>query len=342
MNETDASGKFFAIVTTVQPPTSCARRLADAVRRAGGQLIVAGDKKGPQSFDLPSTRFLSLQEQLEQPFSLPKLLPTGHYARKNVAYLAAIRDAAACIYETDDDNAPDETWQVRSLKTSARRVRVRGDWLNVYRLFSPKKIWPRGFPLNLVCDPRTYSLEDEGPQEELTAPVQQGLANGSPDVDAVWRLLLEEEFRFDRRPSVALPAGVWCPFNSQSTWWWPPAFPLLYLPSFCSFRMTDIWRSFIAQRCLWEFGCGVIFHPPEVVQERNVHNLMRDFKDEVPGYLGNERFAAELGRVSLEPGHGAVGENLLRCYRRLVGSGFFEPRELPLVEAWLADLPAAT
>jgi len=32
---------------------------------------------------------------------------------------------------------------------------------------------------------------------------------------------------------------------------------LMYLPIKASFRMTDIYRSFVAQRCLWELGEGV-------------------------------------------------------------------------------------
>ena len=126
----------------------------------------------------------------------------------------------------------------------------------------------------------------------VECPVQQGLVNGSPDVDAVWRLMFDREFNFDQGPSVWLAPGAWCPFNSQSTWWFPKAFPLLYLPSFVSFRVTDIWRSFIAQRCLWEVGYGVAFHAPESIQQRNMHNLLRDFEDEVPGYLNNNRIIA--------------------------------------------------
>jgi hypothetical protein len=108
------------------------------------------------------------------------------------------------------------------------------------------------------------------------------LADHSPDVDAVWRLVLDRPFCFDKGESLYLAPGTWCPFNSQSTWWWPEAYPLLYLPSFCTFRMTDIWRSFVAQRCLWAVGQGVAFHASEVAQARNQHNLMRDFEDEVP------------------------------------------------------------
>ena len=48
--------------------------------------------------------------------------------------------------------------------------------------------------------------------------------------------------------------------------------------------MTDIWRSFVAQRILQENDWAVLFHAPTVSQERNEHDLMRDFADEVPGY----------------------------------------------------------
>src|SRR5262249_28696429 len=143
-------------------------------------------------------------------------------------------------------------------------------------------------------------------------------------------------------PSVWLPPGTWCPFNSQSTWWWPEAYPLLYLPSFCSFRMTDIWRSFVAQRCLWELGHGLVFHAPEVFQDRNTHNLMRDFKDEVPGYLQNDAIIARLSTLSLAVGRDAVGENLIRCYEALVAGGFIPTEELPLVRGWVEDIRTAS
>jgi hypothetical protein len=117
------------------------------------------------------------------------------------------------------------------------------------------------------------------------------------------------------------------------------AYPLMYLPSYCSFRMTDIWRSFIAQRCLWEIDCGLVFHAAEAFQERNVHNLLRDFTDEVPGYTGNNKIIGLLEATKLERGESAVGENLLRCYEVLAKEGFFPAdKELPLVKAWLADV----
>jgi hypothetical protein len=113
---------------------------------------------------------------------------------------------------------------------------------------------------------------------------------------------------------------------------------LLYLPSFCSFRTTDIWRSLVGQRIAWENGWSVLFHEPTVTQERNEHNLMLDFRDEIPGYLQNHAIADVLGRVPVRPGAAQLGEGLLGCYEALVRASILEPREIPLVEAWLEDL----
>ena len=172
------------------------------------------------------------------------------------------------------------------------------------------------------------------------APIQQGLADNAPDVDAVWRLVLDRPFDFEHheRPALWLPPNTWCPFHSQSTRWWPRAYPLMYLPSYCSFRMTDIWRSFIAQRCLRAMGLGVVFHGPEVRQDRNMHNLMGDFADEIPGHTGNDRLVQALAALGLRPGPADLAANLRACHEKLIEAGLFPPREMGRVEAWCADL----
>lgn len=325
---------FCVVMTTIQPPTPSARRLHERVSSLGGRLVVAGDKKGPARFELPRCDFLSLADQQAGGYALAGQLPVGHYARKNIGYLHAMRAGAGCIYETDDDNAPLPSWAPRAEKVSGAR-KISGDaagWVNVYRYFTDDlQIWPRGLPLNQLA-------ADTAPAdsaEDLMAPIQQGLVNGSPDVDAVWRLTQDRPFDFDDRPSLWLAPGQWCPFNAQSTWWWPVAYPLLYIPCHCSFRMCDIWRSFIAQRCLWAMGAGIVFHGPDVFQDRNAHNLMNDFEDEIPGYLNNSRISGVLGGLLLS---GIPGNDLRTCYAALTEGGFFPAEELTAVDLWLADL----
>jgi hypothetical protein len=172
---------------------------------------------------------------------------------------------------------------------------------------------------------------------EVAAPIQQGLANGSPDVDAVWRLILDHGFTFNYLPSLLLPRGIWCPFNSQNTWWWKDAFPLLYLPSYCSFRMSDIWRSFIAQRCLWEMGYELEFHPADVQRVHSKHDVMRDFAAEAVGYQRNEEICKLLENCSLSAGRSRAKDNLFNCYEALIRVEIISASEIKLVEAWLQD-----
>ncbi len=333
---------FYAVITTIQEPTSSVRRLVEHLIASNGRLVVAGDSKGPQCFDGPPgvswpVEFLSLGKQESGRFRLAEHLPTKHYARKNIAYLQAIKGGATCIYETDDDNAPSEGWRPRSefLNGGRNVARAEDRWVNVYRYFSREIIWPRGLPLEEIRSAVAGTVPFVDPRR---APIQQGLVNGSPDVDAIWRLTLDREFNFEEEVSVYLEPGNWCPFNTQSTWWWPVVYPLLYIPSYCSFRMCDIWKSFVAQRCLWELGLGVVFHAPEVVQERNPHDLMRDFRDEIPGYEQNREIGRILKGVKLHAEEPAVGRNLVRCYEALVMAGVFPENEMLLVWAWLADL----
>jgi hypothetical protein len=329
-----------SVLTTIQAPTASVIALAQSGRRVGVATLAIGDAKSPDAAWPAEIEFVPVAAQAALGLRLGALLPLNHYSRKNLGYLAAIARGVQALFDTDDDNAPLPHWAPPALERDARTVRTPG-WVNVYRAFSDEAVWPRGFPLQRI---RESQARDEGfealPIERAPAPVQQGLVNGEPDVDALWRLLQAREITFREGLPVWLAPGCWCPFNSQSTWWFPAAYPLLYLPSFVSFRMTDIWRSFVAQRCLWEAGYGVIFDAPASVQDRNAHDLTRDFEQEVPGYLSNERIGALLENLTLSPGAGACGENLRRCYAALVAEGIVPAEEMPLVEAWLADVDA--
>jgi hypothetical protein len=326
------------VVTSINPPNRILRTLADGAVKAGMPFIVAGDTKSPADYALDGCHLLSMHAQLDTGFQFARLCPTRHYARKNVGYLAAIRNGAEILLETDDDNIPRaEFFAARERRQRVRHVTSAG-WVNAYRYFTDALLWPRGLPLDAVT--MEVPPFDRLEFHEADCPMQQGLADENPDVDAIYRLVLPlpQSFRSDRR--VAIGRGAWCPFNSQNTTWWADTFPLLYLPAYCSFRMTDIWRSFVAQRIAWENSWSVLFHEPTVSQERNDHSLMRDFADEVPGYLNNRRMAQALEAVALRPGLDALGDNLRSCYEVLVKLDLIGAEELPLLEAWLEDLSA--
>jgi hypothetical protein len=327
------------VVTSISGPNRVLRELAEGSAARGHRFVVVGDEKSPTDFRLEGCDFYDLPAQYETGFRFARLCPTRHYARKNLGYLLAIRGGAALIAETDDDNVPREEFWAERHRVQSVPTNAGAGWVNAYRYFTDTHIWPRGLPLDRVRDEVTgfESLN----VSDADCPIQQGLADENPDVDAIYRLVSElpQSFRRDRR--VALASGSWCPFNSQNTTWWAEAFPLLYLPAYCSFRMTDIWRSFVAQRLAWEQGWSVLFHEPTVWQERNEHNLMRDFRDEVPGYLHNDSIREALASLTLAPGVERLGEGLMACYERLVEMSLVGREELPLLAAWLDDLARA-
>lgn len=317
-----------AIVTTINPPTSSVRKLS----QRAGRVIVIGDRKGPLEYDVPGCEFYALEEQRSIPSFLERMLPVDHFARKNIGAMLAIRGGASCIYETDDDNAPLMlAWKPRERCVTSAAYTEGAGWFNVWQAFSSATIWPRGLPLAYI-----NRAPDLTSRRSWTAPIQQGLANVSPDTDAIWRLTVGGEHSWSRTAaSVALQANQWCPINSQSTWWWPEAYPLLYLPSTVNGRLSDIWRGLIAQRCLWGMGGVVVHHGAEVEQIRNPHNTMQDFADEVPGYLHNEEIGDILGALELG---GDMRTNICRCWGALADARFVERRELALLDAWLRDI----
>ncbi len=323
------------VITSIAAPNAVLRSFATGCRTHGVDFILIGDKPSPSDFSLEGCEFWGLDRQRTMPFQLAGLLPERHYGRKNLGYLQAISTGAEVILESDDDNFPrPEFWEPRKGTHQAAGVSGTG-WTNLYRYFSPEPIWPRGFPLE--------HLQDPVPQlpgvSDRRCPIQQGLADENPDVDAIFRLVGKLPLDFQRRDHpIALGKGAWCPFNSQNTTWFKEAFQLLYLPSYCSFRMTDIWRSYVAVRICWENGWDILFHNATVWQERNAHNLMKDFADEIIGYQNNKAICERLEALTLKPGVDQIANNMVACYQEFIAMGLVGAKEMPLLEAWNSDM----
>lgn len=329
--------KTFAVITTINSPTDAVKRL-DKLLPHG--LIVIGDRKTPKDWVCGDTRFLSVEAQAFLPLAFNEYLRHDHYSRKNVGYLHAMLLGAEVVYDTDDDNIPNDRWIERT-KICDAEVATNNGWCNVYKHFNESRIWPRGLPLDAIDVTVSECFETRN----LSCPIQQGLADGAPDVDAIWRIAMcSPAVFFSAERSVALGDNVWCPFNSQSTWWFPEAFSLMFLPTLAPFRMTDIWRSFVAQRCLWASGLGsVAFHSPsEVFQDRNPHNLLKDLEDEIPGYLHNSRIAEVLTSLPLKADIEAIPDNMRACYAAIVALGILPEAELNVLDAWLDDVKRLT
>jgi hypothetical protein len=149
--------------------------------------IVIGDSKSPEVFNIEHCDFFSIKRQMELPYSILKILPEKKYSRKNIGYLVAIDRGYDVISETDDDNFPmSDFWRKTSMDSQSYYIKNKG-WVNVYSYFTESKIWPRAFPLECVND--EMPSIDEFLFADVVCPVQQGLADDNPDVDAVFRLV---------------------------------------------------------------------------------------------------------------------------------------------------------
>lgn len=325
------------VVTSISEPNNVLRALAAGSIKHGIAFYTVGDTKSPPEFSLDGCRYYSVDQQRALPFAYASLAPVRSYARKNIGYLLAMRDGCEWICETDDDNFPrDAFWLPRAREVEGTEVASPG-WVNVYAHFADRFIYPRGFPLECLGGPTDGVLAGEVPCTSM-APIQQGLADANPDVDAIYRLVHRLPLDFNERDPLFLGQGSWCPFNSQNTTFFREVYPLMYLPAHCSFRMTDIWRSFVAQRILWTCGWKLLFHSATVWQERNEHDLLKDFADEIPGYLNNGRIGRTLEELELDAGPIHIHANLRKCYESLIRLGVVGTEELPLIDAWITDL----
>lgn len=319
------SSEKWIVVTTIQYPTPQLHKLSQI---PGWKLVVVGDKKTPADWHLDHCEYLSPQRQIELGYELSTLLPWNHYSRKNIGYLFAIENGAKVIYETDDDNVPFDGLNFCPSESVLACLISDELCVNIYSYFGHPEIWPRGFPLEKIGNKTHF---DTAPQTSCKIGIEQGVVNGSPDVDAIFRLTQDRLIKFDPKPPCYLPQGVFCPFNSQNTFFHEIAFSTLYLPSTVSMRVSDIWRGYIAQKMIWSLGAVVAFSGPNAEQDRNEHNLMHDFNLEMDLYLKGMSLAKYLGLFHL-------GGGIDDLYDALTQQKFFEEGEALLVKAWLRDL----
>ena len=325
--------KVHVVITTIFPPSSAVRAFA---QRKDVHVVVVGDRKTPRGWSCPGVDFLPFEDQPALSPQLAGCLPPDHYARKMLGYVHAMRQGADLIFDTDDDNAPLESWHIPDCEGIHACTPPDLGFVNVYRSFTSEHIWPRGFPLRFVNDPRTILADQQLAGARVRVGVWQGLVDGEADVDAIYRLTVGRQCHFNRRHPVVLGYGSICPFNSQNTFFHRQAFPLLFLPAQVTFRFTDILRGLVAQPALWAAGLHVGFRAADVRQERNSHDLLADFRAEIPCYLLSDSIL-EHARGQVHPGR-SVAENLHAVYEELVRQGIVPPDELERLEVFLQEV----
>ncbi|KAF8371357.1 hypothetical protein PRIPAC_77786, partial [Pristionchus pacificus] len=339
------------VVTSIQSPTEDVKRLASY---PDWTLVVVGDEKTSDDWNLPDVHYLSLETQAAMGFGSVQRLPTKSYTRKNAGYLYAIANGAEWIYDTDDDNKPfgKGLEQFEYSMNSSRGLRFVADGetnstiqdtlFNPYRHFGRPDIWPRGFPLEHIKNHDHRDGSYRLCHEHRPPAVQQGIVQKDPDVDAIYRLLhaeptsgLDESFN-QFAPPVILAPGTYAPWNSQNTLFSRSAFFGLFLPTTVAFRVTDIWRSYFTQALLHAAGETVGFVPVNAIQRRNAHSYLKDFNDEIEVYDKSGEIVKFIDKWKCH------AQTLDRCTIELAeefaARGFWGNKDAQLVVHWVLDL----
>ena len=319
------------VITSIYSPSPAVKKFSGL---SAYSVIVVGDKKTPVDWEQRGVDFVPWNDSRLIDSRLAELIPFNHYSRKNLGYLVAMKEKPSSIIDTDDDNLPLDDFGFPNLSFEGETTADNLGFINVYQHFSKKKIWPRGLPVLDIL--KEFRLTNTFNRSEIG--IWQGLANGDPDVDALYRLTDNSECIFEEQEPLVLGSGTWSPFNSQNTLFRPELFPLLYLPSSVSFRFTDILRSFIAQPITWSQGYRLGFTKATVFQDRNPHDYLADLLSEVPMYRSAGELPTIMGEVDLP--EKSILSALTNSYEKLLKHRIVLRKELDTLDAWVEECSA--
>ena len=340
------------ITTTIHVPRALEGYARDA--RAHGRAIkiyVAGDRRTPaETMDYcgglaretgVECEYLDppAQEAFLAPWpGLREHLPWNCIQRRNVALLKAYRDGADVLVTVDDDNfvAEDDYFShvsshIGSSHSSHTGIGASptlpaygraGEWFNVCRFLATANNYqfvPRGYGMAARAGLPDGGAPVRGAPLTLPVAVVAGFWLGDPDIDAATRLAHPVEvtrYRLDH--NFFLAPGARCPFNSQNTALARATLPAYFLSPHVG-RHDDIFASFVVKRIADHLGWGVSFGRPLVRQQRNEHDLLRDFDLERVGMRYVDSFTEALDGVTL---HGdSFADCALEICERLGPSG---------------------
>jgi hypothetical protein len=196
-------------------------------------------------------------------------------------------------------------------------------FVNPYSYFGQPTMWPRGYPLELISQSannvcKKYSLFNRLKSRYSVPLIQQGLVNGDPDVDAIYRLTRKHDgallnVKFDEyAPPLVFKPFQYAPINSQNTLYHYDAFCTMPFPLNVTFREVDILRGYISMRMLQEIDGRVGFIAPNTFQIRNAHSYHADYKDEKRLYEDIQAFVKALHEWTCDKA--TIAECFIDCY----------------------------
>lgn len=337
----------WAVVTTIFSPTKLVKTLStmnDWCTVIVADLKSLSRESYMEKLAAKSTScivYLTVQDQAALGYAILDYIQFNSFGRKNIGYIFAIQHGAQTIYDTDDDNEISdqllmEYWSMNEWNLGPNTI---FEWVTVgsnpYPVYGIDNVWPRGIPLNHIKDAESFSSTPTTTEtKKRDICVVQTLANEEPDVDAIYRLTSPKypmTFRSDKLFASQIRTGQMAPFNAQATLFFKEAFPVMLLPVTVHGRVSDIWRSYIAQAVM---KCSLVFSSPWVTQIRNSHNYLADFEAELPLYLQSDAFVDFLTRKNK---YSELKDAFVDAYEY----GIIEKNDVELALAWQDDMKRA-
>ena len=354
----------WAVMTTIFDVSEAVRR---QVKLRKWCLVIVFDTQSPDTYNISwmagegndAVVYLRPEDQtnMHTVKSFVDALPWNHFGRKNVGYIYAIMHGAKVIWDFDDDNAL-KFWTPGAAPSSIDEAIPENEEQSIdvlepknhsWPTYNPYPVlgaptlpsWPRGLPLDDIKVPNCSDTPLQTVKLKASSiGVLQSLADYQPDVDAIFRFTMPVPFFFNQpkeNKHLMIPQGHFTPYNAQATLHFSAGFFGLLLPTTVRGRVSDIWRSYIAQRLFWDVGLqlGFIAHPL-VVQDRNMHSNIGDFGSEWDLYTKSKRMVEFLGAWK---GKGkTIVERTEELWVALYERQYIELHDVELVQLWLQTL----
>jgi len=267
--------KKIIVTTSINPPTEAIERF-DSFSEF--ELIVIGDKKTPEGYKLKRGHYISPDDQFKMYPRLSELLGWNCIQRRNIGFLIALKMGADVIATIDDDNIPHEGWGKNIL--IGKKLDIKNYQSNI-GIFDPigatnyPHLWHRGFPIQMIKD-RSY--QDFKITSNIVK-IQADFWDGDPDIDAIGRMIHRPDCKFDNS-LFPFTSNTIAPFNSQNTFISRELMKDYFMFNGIG-RLDDIWGAYYLQAVS---GIRPVFNYATVTQQRNAHDLTKDFSLEIIGY----------------------------------------------------------
>ncbi len=255
-------------------------------------------------------------------------------ARRNIAFLEALKWGADVIYSWDDDNIPtslyhfvpfDGPWIFDGIKVTGT-----DGWFDPGTLLIPAtrhRGFPYGKPVSKTAHPVTNAK----------VGVAAGLVIGDGDADATTQIEHKPDIgqvHILGSTGVVVDNHVWTVWNSQNTAVIRELIPSWFMGPGLG-RHDDIFAALVVQRVMRERGYHVHFGPPFCLHERNKHDLLVDLRAEIDGMSNVVRMAELLDHVVLAGKN--VTDDTRVIYNQLAHAEWYPKQAVTAAMAWLDD-----